>query len=144
MLGPPRAALLMVVAFGLTVLALDALTTAALARFLTAASESSATPLASSSEETGTAMLCAAMAVAQGLVPLLVLLALRRGTDPVHPAATGALLGITAGAFTVLMAHLRCIDVGAAHGFLAHVAPALALTLLGAGLGSLVLRVRGR
>src|SRR5205823_4329113 len=39
---------------------------------------------------------CGAISVLQGALPLIVLLLPRRGTDPVHPAITGAALGMTA------------------------------------------------
>ncbi|CAN5924858.1 hypothetical protein BH11MYX4_BH11MYX4_09900 [soil metagenome] len=85
---------------------------------------------------------CGLMSVAQGALPLLALLLPRRGSDPVHPAVTGAALGMTAGAWTVVMAYLRCPHTAAMHCLLAHVAPTLVLTAIGAGLGWLLLRVK--
>ncbi len=85
---------------------------------------------------------CGLMSVAQGILPLLALLLPRRGTDPVHPAVTGAALGMTAGAWTAAMAYLRCPHTGAMHCILAHVVPTLVLTAIGAALGWLVLRVK--
>jgi hypothetical protein len=85
---------------------------------------------------------CGAMSVVQGALPLLVLLVPRRGTDPVHPAVTGAALGMTAGAWTLVMATLRCPHAAAMHCIVAHVVPTLILTALGAALGWLLLRVR--
>ena len=85
---------------------------------------------------------CGAMSVLQGALPLLVLLLPRRGSDPVHPVITGAALGMTAGAWSVVMATLRCSHAAAMHCILAHVVPTLILTALGAGLGWLLLRVR--
>lgn len=90
-----------------------------------------------------THLACGAMSVLQGALPLLVLLWPKRGTDPVHPVVTGAALGITAGAWAMLMATLRCPHASASHGILAHVMPVLILTALGAGLGWALLRVRG-
>jgi hypothetical protein len=92
--------------------------------------------------ETGTHLACGAMSVLQGALPLLALLIPKRGTDPVHPAVTGAALGMTAGAWTVAMAYMRCPHGAALHCILAHVVPTLILTALGAGLGWLLLRVR--
>jgi hypothetical protein len=80
----------------------------------------------------------------QGALPLVALLAPRRGTDPVHPAVTGAALGMTAGAWTAMMAYLRCPHPSAFHCIAAHVAPTLLLTVAGALLGHALLRVRAR
>ena len=85
---------------------------------------------------------CGVMSVLQGALPLLVLLLPRRGSDPVHPMITGAALGMTAGAWSVVMATLRCSHAAAMHSILAHVVPTLILTALGAGLGWLLLRLR--
>jgi hypothetical protein len=87
-------------------------------------------------------IVCGLMSVAQGALPLIALLLPRRGSDPVHPALTGAALGMTAGAWTVVMAYLRCPHAAAMHCILAHVVPTLVLTVLGAGLGWLLLRVK--
>jgi len=92
--------------------------------------------------ESGAHLACGAMSVLQGALPLLALLLPKRGTDPVHPAVTGAALGMTAGAWTVVMAYMRCPHGNAMHCIVAHVVPTLILTALGAGLGWLLLRVR--
>ena len=73
--------------------------------------------------ETGTHLACGALSVLQGALPLLALLLPRRGTDPVHPAITGAALGMTAGAWTVVMAYMRCPHGAALHCIIAHVVP---------------------
>ena len=85
---------------------------------------------------------CGAISVLQGALPLIALLLPRRSTDPVHPAITGAALGMTAGAWTVVMAYLRCPHAAAMHCIVAHVVPTLILTVFGALLGWLLLRVR--
>ena len=90
----------------------------------------------------GVHLACGAISVLQGALPLIALLLPRRGTDPVHPAITGAALGMTAGAWTVVMAYLRCPHAAAMHCVVAHVIPTLILTALGAVLGWLLLRVR--
>jgi hypothetical protein len=90
----------------------------------------------------GIDLACGALTVLQGALPLVVLILPRRGTDPVHPAMTGAALGMTAGAWTVVMAYLRCPHAAAMHCVLAHVVPTLILTALGAVLGWVFLRVR--
>ena len=85
---------------------------------------------------------CAALTLLQGALPLGALLVPRRGSDPVHPAVTGAALGMTAGAWTAVMAYLRCPHAAALHCILAHVAPTLILTAVGAWLGWVLLRVK--
>lgn len=90
----------------------------------------------------GAHLSCGALSLLQGAIPLAVLLAPRRGTDPVHPVLAGAALGMTAGAWAAVLAALRCTKAAAVHGLVAHVGPALILTALGAALGWLLLRVR--
>ena len=89
-----------------------------------------------------TNLACGGLTILQGALPLIALLLPRRGTDPVHPAVTGAALGMTAGAWTVVMAYLRCPHAAAMHCVLAHVVPTLILTAFGAVLGWFLLRVR--
>jgi hypothetical protein len=131
MLGRPRAVLLTAVVVTAPVLALLAL----------CATFAWPGP-ASEHVGSGADLACGAISVLQGALPLFALLIPRRGTDPVHPAVTGAALGMTAGAWTVVMAFLRCPHAAAMHCIVAHVAPTLILTALGAGLGWLLLRVR--
>jgi hypothetical protein len=85
---------------------------------------------------------CAIETVVQGALPLLALLVARRSSDPVKPALTGATFGMSAGAWAVMLAYLRCPEPGAAHCIVAHVAPTLILTALGAVLGRALLRIR--
>lgn len=131
MLGRPRSALLTAVVVTAPLLAL-----AALGATMT-------WPEQAAEEIPGRLHLaCGLMSVAQGVLPLLALLLPRRGTDPVHPAVTGAALGMTAGAWTVFMAYLRCPHATAMHCLLAHVLPTLVLTAVGAALGWVMLRVK--
>jgi hypothetical protein len=85
---------------------------------------------------------CAALTLLQGSLPLIALLAPKRGSDPLHPAVTGAALGMTAGAWTATMAYLRCPHAAALHCIVAHVAPTVLLTLVGAALGWALLRIK--
>lgn len=85
---------------------------------------------------------CGVITVAQGALPLIAMIVPRRGSDPVHPAITGAALGMTAGAWTAMMAYLRCPHAELAHCVLAHVSPTLILTVVGAALGHAFLRIR--
>jgi hypothetical protein len=131
MLGRPRSVLLTAVVLTAPVLALAAV------------AATMAWPTPAAEEVTSHADLaCALMSLAQGALPLVALLLPRRGTDPVHPAVTGAALGMTAGAWTVVMAYLRCPHAAAMHCILAHVVPTLVLTALGAVLGWVLLRVK--
>lgn len=131
MLGRPRTVLLTAVVVTAPILAVLAL------------GATLAWPDASSEHVDGSVTFaCGAISVLQGALPLIVLLLPRRGTDPVHPAITGAALGMTAGAWTVVMAYLRCPHASAMHCIVAHVVPTLILTVLGAGLGWFLLRVR--
>jgi hypothetical protein len=91
-----------------------------------------------------THLACGAITLLQGALPLVALVVPKRGTDPVHPALTGAALGMTAGAWTAMMAYLRCPHAAPLHCVLAHVAPTLLLTGAGALLGQILLRIRAR
>jgi hypothetical protein len=85
---------------------------------------------------------CGAMTFVQGVLPLVALFLTRRGTDPVHPVITGAALGMTAGAWTAMMAYMRCPHAAAMHCILAHVAPTIVLTVVGGIVGWFILRPR--
>jgi hypothetical protein len=131
MLGRPRSVLVTACVVAAPALALVALVAAM------------CWPGPASEETTSHAHLaCAAMTLAQGSLPLVALLVPRRGSDPVHPAITGAALGMTAGAWTAMMAYLRCPHAAAIHCIIAHVGPTLVLTALGALLGWVLLRVK--
>ena len=85
---------------------------------------------------------CGLLTIVQGALPLAALLVPRRGSDPVHPALTGAALGMTAGAWTAMMAYLRCPHAAVLHCVGAHVVPTLVLTAAGALLGRALLKIR--
>lgn len=85
---------------------------------------------------------CGMMTLVQGALPLFVLIVPWRHGDPVHPAITGAALGMAAGAWATTMAYLRCPHPDPSHCVIAHVAPTLVLTALGAVLGRALLRMR--
>lgn len=89
-----------------------------------------------------TDLACSAMTVAQGVLPLVVLVLLRRGSDPVHPTISGAALGMAAGAWSTTMAYLRCPHAAASHCVIAHVLPALVFVAAGALLGRVLLSAR--
>jgi hypothetical protein len=88
-----------------------------------------------------THLACGAMTLAQGALPLVVFLVLRRGTDPVHPVLTGAALGLASGAWAAALAYLRCPHVAAVHCVGAHVVPTVLFIAVGAVLGRWLLRI---
>jgi hypothetical protein len=131
MLGRPRQSLLLACVVSAPLLAIVALMAAAM------------WPANAAEEVPGHAHLACGMAtIAQGALPLIALIIPRRGTDPVHPAITGAALGMTAGAWTAMMAYLRCPHAQAFHCIAAHVIPTIVLTTLGALLGHALLKIR--
>jgi hypothetical protein len=82
---------------------------------------------------------CLAMTLAAATAPLLALLYIRRGSDPVHPAAHGAAIGTSFGAYAGVMVCLWCPDLSPSHTALGHVAPLVILALFGAVVGRRVL-----
>lgn len=131
MLGRPRQTLLLTCVAAAPVLAVVALTAAAI------------WPASAAEELPNRAHVgCAVATIIQGALPLIALVVPRRGTDPVHPAITGAALGMTAGAWTAMMAYLRCPHAQAFHCVAAHVIPTIVLTMLGALLGRALLKIR--
>lgn len=64
--------------------------------------------------------------------PLGALVWARRGTDPVHPRATGAVIGAAAGAAGGLLMQLHCPWGGPVHAALGHALPVVALSIVGA------------
>jgi hypothetical protein len=82
---------------------------------------------------------CLVMTVAAAVVPVLGFLFVRRGSDPLHPAAHGAAIGASFGAYAGIMVCFWCPDPSPFHAALGHVAPLLLLALLGAGVGARVL-----
>jgi len=76
------------------------------------------------------------------LGPLFALAFARRGSDPVHPRATGAAIGAAAGAWGGVLIDLHCPVVHPVHVALAHVMPIAIFALLGAALGARLFGVR--
>jgi hypothetical protein len=85
---------------------------------------------------------CLGLALAGAAFPLIALLRVRRGSDPVHPAATGAALGAACGACAGVMVELWCPVGAPRHVAVGHVLPILIVALLGATAGSRVLAIR--
>lgn len=76
------------------------------------------------------------------LGPLFALAFVRRGSDPVHPRATGASIGAAAGAWGGVLIDLHCGVVHPVHVAFAHVMPIAVFALLGAALGARLFGVR--
>jgi hypothetical protein len=87
---------------------------------------------------------CFSLTLAATLFPFVGLLLLRRGSDPVHPAAAAAALGAATTAAGGVMVELWCPVVAWKHVALGHVLPIVVLALGGALLGGQVLRLRWR
>jgi len=64
---------------------------------------------------------------------------LRRESDPVHPATTGAALGSACGASAGIMVELWCPVAAPAHVAFGHILPIVLLAVLGAVLGARML-----
>ncbi len=76
------------------------------------------------------------------LGPVIALVFVRRGTDPVHPRATGAAIGAAAGAWGGVLIDMHCPLVHPLHVAVAHVMPVLVYAAIGTLLGARLLGVR--
>jgi hypothetical protein len=85
---------------------------------------------------------CMWMSLVIGALPLATLLRARRGTDPVHPHATGAALGAASGAWAGVLVDLWCPIPTVSHVAIGHVLPMVVLVALGALLGRSTVAVR--
>jgi hypothetical protein len=85
---------------------------------------------------------CLGLTVAGAVFPLLSLGFLRRGSDPVHPVATGAALGAACGAAAGVMVELWCPVAAPRHVAVGHILPIAIMTVLGALLGARVIAMR--
>jgi DNA-directed RNA polymerase specialized sigma24 family protein len=79
---------------------------------------------------------CFYFTLAAAIPPLVTLIHARRGSDPVHPTATGAALGAASGAWAGVLADLWCPIGYVPHVLVGHILPILFLTALGAALGN--------
>jgi hypothetical protein len=85
---------------------------------------------------------CLALALAVGLVPLVLGLVGRRRSDPVHPAAAGAALGAAYGLAAATLVDLWCPVAHLSHLLVGHLLPVALLALVGAVAGSRMLAIR--
>ncbi len=132
MLGRPRSVLF----------AASSLVAVALALFVFVGAVAFPAPLSPEDVRPLTHLACAALTVLQGAPLLVTLLVVRRGTDPVFPAVSGAALGMTAAAWAATMAYVRCPHAAAVHCTLAHVLPSLLFVAAGAVVGRALLKIR--
>ena len=75
---------------------------------------------------------CLRLSLAVAAAPFAALLAVRRGTDPLQPAVTGAVLGMASGAFAWVLVDLWCPVAYMPHLLLGHVLPIALLAIAGA------------
>lgn len=85
---------------------------------------------------------CALATLALAFAPFALLLLGRRGSNPNHPRATAAAMGVVAGAWGAALINLHCERADMMHVTLGHVLPALLLGLIGWALGARLLGVR--
>jgi hypothetical protein len=85
---------------------------------------------------------CLVLTLAAAGFPFVALLDIRRESDPVHPAATGAALGSACGAAGGTMVEMWCPIGAPTHVLIGHIGPLIALALLGAMLGRAVLAMK--
>jgi hypothetical protein len=87
---------------------------------------------------------CFGLTVAAAVFPLVALAVVRRGSDAVHPVATGAALGAACGASAGVMVEMWCPVGDVRHIAIGHVAPILLLAAVGALLGVRMLAIRAK
>jgi len=85
---------------------------------------------------------CLGLALAGAAFPLTALLLVRRGSDPVHPTATGAALGAACGACAGVMVELWCPVGAPRHVAVGHILPIVVVAVLGAVTGSRIIAMR--
>lgn len=87
---------------------------------------------------------CIELGSLMAIGPLVAFALVRRGSDPVAPRLTGAVLGAAAGAWGGLFIELRCGHASVEHVVLGHVVPVVVMTLVGALIAGSVVSVRHR
>ena len=87
---------------------------------------------------------CLKLTLVLGAWPLVALILARRGSDPVHPGATGAAIGAAVGCATGVLLDLWCPIADPSHVFFGHILPLLLLSLTGVLLGRWLLDLRAR
>lgn len=92
--------------------------------------------------ETRPGLRCLGLTFAIALCPLVAFVAVRRGSDPRHPALTGLAAGVGVGAIATLCTDLWCPVAFVPHLLLGHALPVALLGGLGALFGNLFIRMR--
>lgn len=87
---------------------------------------------------------CFTLSLVLACAPLLGLIWLRRGSDPIHPRLTAAAVGAAVGAGTWVLVDLWCPVGYVPHLLLGHVLPVMLLIVLSALLGGWVIAVTKR
>jgi len=85
---------------------------------------------------------CFALTLLFASPPLVAIVVVRRGLDPLHPASLGAALGVAAGLCAGVLVDLWCPSAEIAHLLLGHLVPIALLALAGALVGLRVLAMR--
>jgi hypothetical protein len=78
---------------------------------------------------------CLGLSVAMAVPLLVALFVIRRGSDPVHPGAAGAALGVTAALIAGSLVDLWCPVADISHLLLGHILPLLLAATCGAWAG---------
>lgn len=86
--------------------------------------------------------ICFSSVVVLALGPLVAFGVTRRHSDPIHPALTGAALGVAAGAWGSFALALHCPVTSLRHIVVSHVIPVLLVAGVGALIGSKLLALR--
>jgi hypothetical protein len=87
---------------------------------------------------------CFALTMLFAAWPFLALASVRRGSDPTHPRALGAALGVATGTCAAVLVDLWCPVAHPRHLAIGHLLPIVILGLLGVWVGHRVLAVRGK
>jgi hypothetical protein len=87
---------------------------------------------------------CLGFTLGAGAWPAIALILMRRGTDPVHPGASGAAIGAAVGCATGVLVDLWCPVADPSHVLLGHILPLALLSLGGVILGRKLLDMRGK
>jgi hypothetical protein len=87
---------------------------------------------------------CLWLSFALAAWPLVALILTRKGSDPVHPALTGAAIGSAIGSAVWVLVDLSCPIAYVPHLLFGHVLPLIVTTTIGAGLGRRFIALRAR
>jgi hypothetical protein len=89
-------------------------------------------------------LICDVVTFLLAIGPLFAFGFVRRGSDPVNPALTGAAIGTASGAWAAVVLHLVCGYTSAFHILVGHVAPVLGIALVGSVLTARTVAIRAK